>query len=326
VQVHTIRRGQSIDLERLRVNWTGPLYRVMAFERAYDAAFPRLRVHLKYAAARAALPASMFAEITLCLEGVDPEVTLRLQECFDSVDVLALQDVLRENRSDQRIVEEAFDLINPDNPLRRSIKEMKVDLDLINETLLHLEGYFARDVAEEIHMKCEELQGRELGEAVLEILAVPIPGRPNPRIPEDINWMDEMVFQSALAYQRLYGTELIAALRSRGTPLGVLEDVTIRVYGHEVCASARDLFSILKANKEGERTSDVTEDKICAYLETRGVRHRERLLRAYSAFWAHTTGFGSLIDDIAKFFRDVAVKKKLLTLLLGGGEDRSAGK
>jgi hypothetical protein len=324
VTLQGLRRELPPEVDRLRPFWSGPLYRVMAFERAYDTLFPRLRVHLKYAAARGVLPTVVFAEILLCLEGVDPEVTSRLQECFDGVDVGGLQELLRQNRSDQRVIEEAFDLLHPETPMRRSIKEMKIDLDLINETLLHLEGYFARDVAEEIHSLFSEMESKQLGQSVLEILAVPTPGRPNPRIPEDINWMDEMVFQSALAFQRLYSTELIAALRSRGTPLGVLEDVTIRVFGHEVCTSARDLFNIIKANKEGTRANDLSEERICSYLETRGVRHRERLIRAYNAFWAHTAGFGSLVDDVAKFFRDTVVKKKLVTLLLGGDNDRKS--
>jgi hypothetical protein len=253
------------------------------------------------------------------LEGVDPEIHQRILECFDAVDIEALLEILRANRDDQRIIEETYDLLNPDAPLRRSVSAMKVDLDLINETLLHIEGYSAKDVAAELFEAISSLQADKLGRAAMEIVATPSPQCPNPRIPEDINWMDEMVFQVALAYHREYRADLIDSCRRRGVPASMLEELTGRVFGIEVCASARDLFALLKMNKEGLIPPDYSEQRVCSYLESRGVRHRDRLVRAYNSYWAHIPGYSNLIDDITKFFRDTTIKKKMLSLLLGVG-------
>jgi hypothetical protein len=322
---HSLKRETVQDLDSLKENWTSDLRRIMAFERAFDFHFPRLRVHLKYLAAKQIISPALFAEVVLCLEGVEPEINQRLLECFDAVDVNALIEILRGNKYDQRIIEETYDLLNPDAPLRRAVKEMKVDLDQINETLLHIEGYSAKDVAGEVYEAISTLNGESLGLAVLDILAAPSAQRPNKRIPDDINWMDEMVYQIGLAYQREYRTDVVSACRAKGVPESMLEDLTSRVFGLEVCASARDLFNLIKTYKDGAAPPEYAEQKISAYLESRGARHRERLVRAYNAFWAHTPGYSSVIDDINRFFKDTTVKRKMHAMLLGIGGDNRGG-
>jgi hypothetical protein len=318
-----ISRSTVDQIDFVREQCSGQLTRIMAFERAFDSQFPRLRVHLKFAAARMAISPALFGEIMLCLEGVDPEITQRLLEYFDAVDITSLLTLLRSYRRDQGIIEETYDLLNPDATLRRSIKEMKVDLDIINETLLHVEGYSAKEVAVELHGLVEELSGSELGDTVLSILAPPTPQRPNERIPGDINWMDEMVYQVGLAYYREYRVDLIDACREKGLDEHQLEDLTARVFGMEVCASAKELFTLIKTAKEGGEPQDHAEQRMCSYLESRGLRYRARFVRAYNSFWACYPGYESLLDDIAQFFRDLGVKKKIHTLLLGvGGEGR----
>jgi hypothetical protein len=321
----SLKRETIHDIEPLKRNWTGNLSRIMAFERAFDFHFPRFRVHLKHLAAKQIVSPNLFSEIVLCLEGVDPEINQRLLECFDAVDINALIEILRGNKGDQRIIEETYDLLNPDAPLRRAVKEMKVDLDQINETLLHIEGYSAKDVAAEIYEVLSRLSGDDLGLFVLEIVAAPSAQRPNKRIPDDINWMDEMVFQIALAYQREYRADMVNACRGKGVPEAMLEELTSRVFGLEVCASARDLFNLIKTYKDGTTPPDYAEQKICAYLESRGARHRDRLVRAYNAFWAHTPGYASVIDDINRFFKDTTVKRKMHAMLLGVGGDNRGG-
>jgi hypothetical protein len=320
-----LKRDSVTELEALRKNWSSSLIATTAFERAFDRVFPRLRLHLKILAAKQILVPQVFADFVLCLEGVDPDINQRILECFDAVDIHSLLAILRQNKLDQRIIEEAYDLLNPDAQLRRAVKEMKVDLDLINETLLHIEGYSALDVATAVFECVERFSGEELGFAVRDILAVPSAQHPNPRIPSDINWMDEMVFQVALAYQREYRHDFIAACRKKGVADEVLEDLTGRVYGLEICASARDLFNLIKMHKEGAPVQEFAEQRLCSYLETRGARHRDRLVRAYNSFWAHTPGYISVIDDITKFFKDTTSKKKMIAMMLGAGGDNKAG-
>lgn len=321
--LRSMRRDMAADMEKLRQHWTGlPLLKLLALERAFDMEFPRLRQHLKYGAARQALNPQLFAEAILHFEGIDSEIVGRLLESFDSVNIDMLQDILRSNRDDQRTIEEVFDLLYPDAQLRRCIKEMKVDLDLINETLLHLEGYSSKEVAVELYDLVSSMRAEELGIAVLDVLVPSSATRRNKRIPEDINWSDEMMFQVGLAFQRDYGNDMVEMCRKAGVPHQMLEELTTRLFGHEVCSSARDIYNIMKLNKEGQVSPDYSEERMCSYLESRGVRHRDRLLRAYNAHWAHIPGFGHLVDDIAKFFKDTNIKKKMLAMLIGLGSER----
>jgi hypothetical protein len=316
-----VSRATVDQIDDIRALCRGPLGLVMSFERGFDMCFPRLRVHLKYAASRMAISSPVFADVILYLEGVDPEVTARILEYFDAVDINLLLSTLRHYQHEQRVIEESYDLLNPEAQLRRSIKEMKVDPDLINETLLHLEGYSAKDAAQELHELTDSYAGHELGVAVLAVFAIPTPQRPNLRIPEDINWMDEMAYQILLAYHRDYGADLMDVCRSKGLDSYQLEEITGRVFGMEATSLARELFTLLKANKEGAPAQEPTEQRICSYVESRGIRYRARLVRAYNSYWAHQPGFESLLDDVANYFHDMASKKKLHTLLLGVGAE-----
>jgi hypothetical protein len=292
----TASRVSADQIDEIRALCRGPLGLVLAFERGYDLLFPRLRVHLKYAAARIGVSPPVFAEIILRLEGVDPEVTSRITEYFDGVDINSLMSTLRHYQRDQRVIE------------------------------LHLEGYSAKDVAAELFEITEELSGHELGLAVLAVFAIPTPQRPNPRIPQDINWMDEMSYQVLLAYHRDYGVDLMDECRSKGVEAHQLEELTGRVFGMEATSIARELYTVIKANKDGAPAQEPTEQRLCSYVESRGARYRARLMRAYNAYWAHHPGFESLLDDVANFFRDSTAKKKLHALLLGAGADGKSRK
>jgi hypothetical protein len=325
--LQSLSRAFPDQIDFVREQCQGALGRIMAFERSFDTHFPRLRTHLKFIAAKMAISAPVFAELMLLLEGIDPEINQRLLEYFDAVDITSLLSTLRRYKRDQGMIEETYDLVNPDAPLRRSIKEMKVDLDIINETLLHIEGYSAKDVADELHEMLSDFSGGELGSTVLAILAAPTPQRENPRVPDDINWTDEMLYQIGLAYQREYRQDLIDACRAAGMPDHQLEELTTSIYGMEVCASARELFTLLKNNKEGALPPEHAEQRLLSYIESRGLRYRARFVRAYNSYWAHQSGFESLLDDVARFIHDSGIRKKLHTLLLGVGvEFRGAAK
>ena len=116
------------------------------------------------------------------------------------------------------------------------------------------------------------------------------------------------------------------ACRTRGLDSYQLEELTGRVFGMEATSLAREIFAILKANKEGAPAQEPTEQRICSYVESRGNRYRARLVRAYNSYWAHLPGFESLLDDVAHFFRDLPSRKKLHTLLLGVGAEGKSRK
>lgn len=317
-----LRRESAPEVDILRAACSGSALKVMSFERGYDVLFPRFRVHLKLSAARMAISPNTFSELILSLEGVDPDITGRILECFDAVDVEGLQQLLRSNKIPQRVIEECYDLLYPERTLRHALKDMAIDLDLINETLLHLEGYCSVTVATEISDVVACSSADELGRMVVSILNPPSQNHPNDRIPSDINWMDEMVYQIGLAYRRITGESLIAACRSAGVSSELLMDITSRIYGPEVCATAREIFSLIKHTKEATPIPEGTEARLCSHLESRGPKYKERLLAAYQSYWALTPGFSSLLDDMTKLFKDSPSKRKLLAIFLGAGGER----
>lgn len=318
----TLRREAAVEMEGLRTVCSGSPLKVMGFERGYDLLFSSLRLHLKLAAARMALSVGSFVELMFLLEGVDPDILNRVQECFDSLDVQMLLDILRSHKTTQRIIEESYDLVYPDRTFRHALKELRVDPDFINEALLHLEGYCTQSVAKEIYALVQRMQGAELGAAVLHILTPQSNEHVNERIPQDINWMDEMIYQIGLSYRRQFGESMVIACRARGVDSAALEELTGRLYGLEISSSARELFTLIRCAKEGIAPPEGAEARICSYLESRGPKYRERVIAAYQSHWAHQAGFGGLLDDMTKFFKDSASKRKLLAMLLSTSSDR----
>jgi hypothetical protein len=263
-------------------------------------------------------------ELVLLLEGVDPDILARIQECFDSLDIQMLQEILRSHKATQKIIEECYDLVYPERTFRHALKELQVDLDLINETLLHLEGYCSHSVARELRGLVESLSGDKLAVRVSEVLTPQSTDGVNERIPQDINWMDEMVFQIGLSYRRQFGESLVQSCRKKGVASDALEEISGRVYGPEVSSSARELFNLIKCAKEGIEPPEGAESRICGYLESRGPKYRERLIAAYQSHWAHYPGFGGLLDDLTKHFNDSTSKKKILAMFLSTSSDRKA--
>lgn len=320
--VGTMRRETVADMEALRAVCSGPALRVMAFERGYDVLFPSLRIHLKLATARMGLSVPSFVELMLLLEGVDPDVINRIQECFDSLDMQALLEILRSHKATQRIIEECYDLLYPDRTFRHALKDLRVDPDLINEVLLHLEGYCSRSVAQELHALVQSTSGAELGAQVMRVLTPQSSEHVNERIPQDINWMDEMIYQIGLSYRRQFGESLVVSCRTRGVDSAALEALTGRLYGLEISASARELFTLIKCARDGVSPPEGAEARVCAYLESRGPKYRERVIAAYQSHWAHQSGFGGLLDDMTKYFKDSSSKRKLLAMFLSTSSDR----
>ena len=318
----TIRRETVADMEVLRAMCSVSALKVMAFERSYDLVFPTLRTHLKVAAARMAISVGSFVELVLLLEGVDPDIIDRVQECFDSLDMQMLLEILRSHKSTQRIIEECYDLLYPERTFRHALKDLKVDPDLINEALLHLEGYCSLSVAQELYTVVQSVQGAELGAAVIKVLTPQSTGHVNDRIPQDINWMDEMVYQIGLSYRRQYGESLVVSCRTRGADSVSLEALMSKLYGLEISASARELFTLIKCAKEGVAPPEGAEARVCGYLENRGPKYRERVIAAYQSHWAHQSGFGGLLDDMTKYFKDSVSKRKLLAMFLSTSSDR----
>ncbi len=133
--------------------------------------------------------------------------------------------------------------------------------------------------------------------------------------------MDEMAYQILLSYHRDYGQDLIDRCRNRGLDSFQLEELTCRLFGMEATSLARELFGLIKANKAGEPHNLATEQRILSFVESRGVRYRFRLVRAYNSFWAYHPGFESLLDDVANFIVDLGIRKKLHALLLAVGAE-----
>jgi hypothetical protein len=319
-----LRREGVSELEALRTVCSGSPLKVMGFERGYDLLFPSLRLHLKLATARMALSVPSFVELVFLLEGVDPDIIERVQECFDCLDMQMLLEILRSHKTTQRIIEECYDLVYPDRTFRHALKELRVDPDLINEALLHLEGYCSQSVAQELHGVVQSMRGAELGAAVIKILTPQSNEHVNERIPQDINWMDEMIYQIGLSYRRQFGESIVIACRARGVDSAALEELTGRLYGLEISSSARELFTLIRCAKEGTAPPEGAEARICGYLESRGPKYRERVIAAYQSHWAHQNGFGGLLDDMTKYFKDSASKRKLLAMLLSSSTDRRA--
>jgi hypothetical protein len=102
----------------------------------------------------------------------------------------------------------------------------------------------------------------------------------------------------------------------------MLEALAASVFGSEVCGTAQELHTLIMLGKKGEPAPDNAEEQLASFLESRGVRHRDRVARAYAAFWARQPGAGELSDGVTAYVKESNAKRKILALLAGLGRNR----
>jgi hypothetical protein len=312
--IHELRRDAPAHLEGLRRFWNRELVARMGMERAIDIHFPRFRVLVKQAAARQALSPEVLAEIMLQFEGVSPLVISGLVECFDAVAGDRLVAILRQNFSAQPVIEEVYNLLYPEAQLRSSIAAMKVEPEFINEMLLHLDGFAAEAVARELHGVISSRSGAELGAELVALVSATDKEERNPRIPEDLNWQDEMMHQIGMAYERIYAKDIFDDCQKRQVPHGLMTEFVQRMIGREIFEAARSLYTLITKGREGLPESDGETEHLAIFLESRSTRYRERIVRAYSALWSLNAGGRDLRDDIRSFVKESEPKRKILAL------------
>lgn len=297
-----------------------------ALERSYDYRYGRLRLHLKYLLTKEVLSREAFAETIMILENIPPQLPRQIYQLIQENDVLSLLKVLGEHRDSQPVIEETYNLLFSDKSLRKAVMSMSINIDLISETLLHLEGYYPHDVANEIVEISHNYHGDELADVIIEILSESTPERPNHRIPKDLNWIDEMTHQIRLAFESQTGKQLIATLRNKAVSKQKLETIALKVFSEEPAQSAFAIYSLLNADQnktsamELAASSDSTEEEPITFeqiinkLTVRGPRFRDRVIEVYDNCYGESTKHLGLLHDIAKHLKDDLLKNRLLEL------------
>jgi hypothetical protein len=280
----------------------------LAFEKACDYRFGRLRLVLKNVTMAGIIPKKLFVEAMMYLEGIAPDVPANIMNAIKFNDIDHLMHLLDMHREDQVSLEEALDLLLPE-PLRRTLMRMEVPLDLIHEAILHLDSYYPHDLAQDLQKILETKSGQELSDYVVDFFRESTPENPNPRIPEDINWSGEMAYQIRLAYNLAFKTELFNVLRSKGLSNEVLAHLASRIFGNEPTKVALDLYQLMRNTMDASAWPKVIET-----ISIRGMRSRERVMEVYGAFFQPQAPKTALLDDIARVLKAEDKQTRLMEL------------
>lgn len=305
------------------------------FERHYGSLLLRLRV----LATKKILPRPYFSEAILLLEGINPTITAELHAYLSpleisGVDLLAAQQILRENKYDLNTIKKSYNALNASETLRETVYNLKIPLVGINKTLLLLDGFDPDALATDLHEVIEKYEGQELGTEVLKLMAIPKPGHPNPRIPRHVNWTGEMYHQIRIAFESLYGKKLISELIRKKVPFKEkgINAIAYKLYG-EVALSVVDVYRMAHVQLTSpEEDQDKVSRRLVHSLKILIPALRERLIDMYDAYFAIQPGHLPLRNQLLTHIKDEKLKKLLLKLLdevheweIQGGSDGESG-
>lgn len=310
-------------LEQFRVLFDKKGLAALALERSYDYRYGRLRLHLKHLLSKEVLDHEAFAETILILENLVPQLPRLIYREIQENNAHSLLEILGQHRDGQPVIEEAYNLLFPDKNLRKAIMGMAINIDKISETLLHLEGYYPHDIAEEIIEICNNSHGDSLATEILTILSEPTSQKPNHRIPRDPNWIDEMTHQVRLAFESKSGKSLIATLKAKSVSRKKIELIAIKMFSAEPANTAHDLHLLLEngCNALNSDQQDSSEEELVSFeqlldkLTVRGERFRERVMEVYDSCYGEEDEKQRLLSDISSKLQDHSLQQKLLKLL-----------
>lgn len=311
---------------------TRPRLDVLAVEAAYNRYFARFeycydKVHgtllqrLRVLATSGCLPRRHFASAILLLENVDPEIPMTMQnhltvEEIGGETVLKFHALLRQFKDHLKILQKAYNALSEHATLRETIYELRIPLEVKNKTLLLLDGYDPDLVAREIReLVCSKLKGAELGEKILALLASGKKGAPNPRIPKQANWIEEMYHQIRVSYEAAAGAKLIVDLYAKEVPVkgNGINAIAYKLYG-DASKAVIDLRRLLETRRSRKDELGVLDRRIVQTLADMLPPLRERALNMYDAYYARQPDHPDLLAEL-RSIKNKQVRLKALRLL-----------
>jgi hypothetical protein len=299
------------EVERLADELSKSFEEICAFERSFDRLFGSLRLLLKQLASAGCLERKDLAFSSLRLEAADSDLCARLQKLIEIADFETVQQLFKDERDHLITIEECYDVVYVETELRAALNHMDASLNAICRCLLLLDGYDSEAVAQEIHLRLQNSIGSEIVQEVVQYLRPSTEEDPNPYIPEDMNWVDEMYLQIRIAYREKFGNELLPLLVERGIGDEQHKQLAYTVYGTRTAEKAAEVYSALR----GKDAAKGGIEKVRKTLGTIDPRLRECVVSLYNAYFAVRPGHRTLEMEIKAAPGDPDAKVKLLKIV-----------
>lgn len=266
--------------------------KVFAIEAAYNRLFGTFQhslMHesrsfteqLRYQASLGKLLPVDYARCILKLEGASPDLVDEVQNLLNNESmigrpIIELQELFAANTQYLFVLQTAFNALHDEATLRERIHRLRLPLEIINRTLLLLDGYDPRQYVDLLMDATRSLRNHELAEAVMAILSQDGIAKGKP-FPTDENWISEMYHHIRLGFEIHGGEALLSLLRRHGVLEQDLVSIAKSLYG-EAYHGAEELLQYLMRYQNDRHTgSKVYLQAIIDFYRSQPVEMRERM-------------------------------------------------
>ena len=221
-------------------------------EHAYSWRYGSLRKHLLSLVSDERISHEWFGKLMYRLEGIDSAIVDEIEIGLSEGDTKKLRMIFAELGYQCRTVEEIFLLENDDQSMKTAIMEMAGDEDERVETVLYFLGYYPDQVARLIEEALQRAHPKEKEMRLREIFANPFNSEsPNPLLPNDLNWINEMYIEIRRRFALQTGTPLMPRILDSGIPLELSTELKKQLFGSDIALIVDELAGAL-SDTDGE--------------------------------------------------------------------------
>ena len=221
-------------------------------EHAYSWKYGSLRKHLLALASDGHITREWFGHLLYRLEGIDAAIIDEIEIGLSEGDTKKLRVIFAELGYQCRTLEEVFLLENDDQSMKTAIMEMAGDEDERVETVLYFLGYYPDRVASFIEEALQRTHPREKEIRLREIFSNPFNvDAPNPLLPNDLNWINEMYIQIRRRFALQTGAPLMPRILESGISREFSMELKKQLFGSDIALIVDELAgALLETNGE----------------------------------------------------------------------------
>ncbi|MGA1192090.1 MAG: hypothetical protein ACO3XO_07395 [Bdellovibrionota bacterium] len=251
-------------------------------EHAYSWKYGSLRKHLLSLVSDERISHEWFGKLIYRLEGIDSAIVDEIEIGLSEGDAKKLRMIFAELGYQCRTVDEIFLLENDDQSMKTAIMDMAGDEDERVETVLYFLGYYPDQVARLIEEALQRAHPREKEIRLREIFSNPFNSEsPNPLLPNDLNWINEMYIQIRRRFALQTGTPLMPRILDSGISLDFSTELKKQLFGSDIALIVDELAGAL-SDTDGEEALAVF---ITSRLKESPPRYIRGICELFSALY-----------------------------------------
>ena len=302
------QEGASTEPARCIMELPYPALRFL--EHAYSQRYGSLRRHLLSLVSGGFITEEWFGKLIYRLEGIDSAIIDEIEIGLSENDSKKLRMIFLELGYQCRTVEEVFLLENQNESIKTAIMGMSGAEDERAESVLYFLGYYPDKVAKFVEEALAENEVSVRTKRLQEIFRDPLnPASPNPLLPGDLNWINEMYIQVRRRFFLQTGGFLMPQLLDSGIPLELSTSLKLQLFSSDTSLIVDEIADTI-SNQDAD---EALAQYLCSRLKDSPPRYIRGIRELFSCLYPKES-----LEERLKKSPSSKAKKALEVLLRSG--------